>query len=63
MRESSLVNFNGQMQTNSTDYSEYTQQSGLMLPSKKSFDLGGQAVILEINDVEVNPQVEDADFN
>lgn len=63
VRESSLVNFNGQMQTNSTDFSEYTQQSGLMLPSKKSFDLGGQAVILEINDVEVNPQVGDADFN
>ena len=27
------------------------------------FDLGGQVVILEISDVEINPEVENADFN
>ena len=55
-RESSMVNFNGQMQTNTTNYSDYSEQSGLMLPTKKSFNLGGQDVSLILDKVEINPE-------
>ena len=56
VRESNMVNFNGQMQTNTTDYSDYTENSGLMLPGKKSFNLGGQDISLTLDTVEINPE-------
>lgn len=55
-RESSTVNFNGQMQTNTTNYSDYVEHSGIMLPKKKSFNLGGQDVSLLLDKVEINPE-------
>ncbi len=55
-RESSTVNFNGQMQTNTTNYSDYVEHSGIMLPRKKSFNLGGQDVSLLLDKVEINPE-------
>lgn len=49
VRESSMTNFNGQMQTNTTDYSDYTEQSGMLLAGKKSFNLGGQDISLTLD--------------
>mgnify|MGYP002060806743 FL=1 len=56
VRESSLINFNGQMQTNTTDYSDYSEQSGLILAGKKSFNLGGQDISLTLDKAEINPE-------
>ena len=56
VRESSLINFNGQMQTNTTDYSDYSEQSGLILAGKKSFNLGGQDISLRLDKAEINPE-------
>jgi predicted Zn-dependent peptidase len=56
VKESSMVNFGGQMQTNATNYSEYTEQSGLLFPGKKSLNLGGQDVLLTLKSVVVNPE-------
>lgn len=56
VRDSNMVNFNGQMQTNTTDYSDYAENSGLMLPTKKSFNLGGQDISLTLDKVEINPE-------
>lgn len=53
VRESNLVNFNGQIQTNITDYSDYAEKSGLMLPGKKSFNLGGQDISLSLDKAEI----------
>ena len=51
-----MVNFNGQMQTNTTNYSDYTEKSGLTLPGKKSLNLGGQEIILSLDAVEMNAE-------
>jgi zinc protease len=51
IKESTMVNFNGQMQTNSTDYPNYKEISGLVMPSEKSFDLGGQEISLHSEEV------------
>ena len=56
VRESSLINFNGQIQTNTTDYSDYSEQSGLILAGKKSFNLGGQDISLRLDKAEINPE-------
>ena len=56
VRESSLINFNGQIQTNTTDYSDYSEQSGLILAGKKSFNLGGQDISLTLDKAEINPE-------
>lgn len=56
LRESTMVNFGGQIQTNSTDFSEYTVNSGLTLPGKKSLNLGGQNISLSLEKVEINPE-------
>lgn len=56
VRESTMVNFGGQIQTNTTDYSDYTEQSGLKLPGKKSLSLGGQEISLSLDSVELNPE-------
>jgi len=56
LRESTMVNFGGQMQTNSTDFSEYTEKSGLTLPGKKSFNMGGQDISLSLDSVAINPE-------
>lgn len=56
LRESSSVSFNGQLQTNTTDYSAYKEQSGLVVPEKKSFDLGGQNISLTLSRLELNPE-------
>jgi zinc protease len=56
LRESTMVNFGGQMQTNTTDFSEYTENSGLTVPGKKSFNMGGQDISLSLDSVEVNPE-------
>ena len=55
IKESTLVNFNGQMQTNNTNYANYKEISSLMMPGEKSFDLGGQEITLTLEDVIVNP--------
>ena len=51
-----MVNFNGQMQTNNTNYSDYKEISDLVMPGKKSFDLGGQEISLTLEEVVVNPK-------
>lgn len=56
LRESTMVNFGGQMQTNTTDFSEYAENSGLTVPGKKSFNLGGQDISLSLDSVVVNPE-------
>lgn len=56
LRESTMINFGGQMQTNTTDFSEYTENSGLTIPGKKSFNLGGQDISLSLARAEVNPE-------
>lgn len=56
LRESTTVNFGGQLQKNTTDFSDYSEQSGLMLPGKKSFNLGGQDISLSLDSAEVNPE-------
>jgi hypothetical protein len=56
IKESSMVNFNGQMQTNNTNYSDYKEISDLVMPGKKSFDLGGQEISLTLEEVVVNPK-------
>ena len=55
IKESTMVNFNGQMQTNNTDYPNYKEISGLVLPSEKSFNLGGQEISLTLEEAVVNP--------
>lgn len=55
IKESTMVNFNGQMQTNNTDYPKYKEISGLVLPSEKSFNLGGQEISLTLEEAVVNP--------
>ena len=57
IKESTLTNFNGQMQTNNTNYSDYKELSGLLMPGKKSFDLGGQEISLTLDKVELNPEL------
>lgn len=56
LRESSTVDFGGQMQTNTTNYSDYKEDSGLMLPGTKSFNLGGQDISLVLDSVAINPE-------
>ncbi len=56
LRESTMVNFNGQMQTNTTNYSNYTEKSGLTLPGKKSLNLGGQEITLSLDTAEMNTE-------
>ena len=55
IKESTLVNFNGQMQTNNTNYTNYKEISNLLMPGEKSFDLGGQEISLTLEEVIVNP--------
>jgi len=55
IKESTMVNFNGQMQTNNTNYANYKEISSLMMPGEKSFDLGGQEISLTLEDIIVNP--------
>ena len=55
IKESTMVNFNGQMQTNNTNYANYKEFSSLMMPGEKSFDLGGQEISLTLEEVIVNP--------
>jgi zinc protease len=55
IKESKLVNFNGQMQTNNTNYANYKELSSLMMPGEKSFDLGGQEISLTLEEVIVSP--------
>jgi predicted Zn-dependent peptidase len=50
VKESSLVNFNGQMQTNNTNYSNYIEMSGLMLPGTKTLNLNGQEISLTLGE-------------
>lgn len=56
LREATMVNFGGQMQTNTTEYSEYAEKSGIRLPGKKSFNLGGQDISLTLDKAEINPE-------
>jgi hypothetical protein len=55
IKESTMVNFNGQMQTNNTNYANYKEISNLLMPGEKSFDLGGQEISLTLEEVIVNP--------
>lgn len=56
IKESTMVNFNGQMQTNNTNYSNHKEISNLLMPGEKSFDLGGQEISLTLEEAMVNPE-------
>ena len=54
--DAAVQNFNGQMQTNNTNYVNYKEISNLLMPGEKSFDLGGQEISLTLEEVIVNPE-------
>lgn len=53
----------GQSVTTVTDYSNYKEVSGVMMPYTMKISTGPQVIVLETTEIKVNEGVSDADFN
>ena len=63
LRTESTSEVQGQSVTTITDYSNYKEVSGVMIPSTMKIVNGPQVIILDTSDIKVNEGVSDTDFD
>ncbi|WP_246284960.1 M16 family metallopeptidase [Winogradskyella wichelsiae] len=63
LRTEETAEMGGQTMTTITDYSNYKEVSGVMLPSTMKVATGPQVLAFETTEVKINEGVTDADFN